>query len=564
MNKLEKKDFVLLIYFWILTALLIAFSVSCSALDRNGNIIWTGSRIIGTTLLSLGLGAICTALCSFILKWIKKHPQKLILTTEKITGKLPKWTWLPCLAIFAAWIPAFLAFYPGLCSYDAEGYFYQFVYDTYNNHHPIAYTLIVRIFYYLGEVLFDSYTIGVALFTLVQMLLLAFSMTVFIRTVYRACNRKWLLILLTALFGLHPMNACMSVTMTKDIYFAAGLLLAFSALFAKLFLEETGKLKWSNDFFLILGLVMVILFRSNGRYCILATLLIEIFCIIIFKTKRKTILRMFLSTIIAFVIGMLMVTMIDKATNAQEVDKREMFSLPAQQIARVVHFHKEELSDETMQQIETLIWPSSLYLYNQRTARFVKQDVISYEILHYPVKYLKLYLQLFKEYPGDYVNAFLGLYSGFLNPWDESHIRINEDFDGVLADDFHYIQTAFTVTDRFMIDNTPLSGTLHEVYRWYANNDIYMKIPIISLLLVPGVYLWVMLYSFGILVYQKKGICCIPCALVFSYFLTFFLGPTVQLRYIFPIMICTPGIVLFTLISMRREKNEIDNTNSLL
>lgn len=562
--RLKKRDFALLIYIGIITFLMAAFSVSCSMLDRHGNIVWTESLFKRTMVFSLVAGLVGAVICGFVMVWMKKKEVKMQFLQRNVTGKLPKWTWISVGAIFAAWFPAFLAFYPSLCSYDAEGYFFQLVYDAYNNHHPIAYTLLVEGFYYLGENLFGSYTMGIGLFTLVQMLFLAFSFGVFIRIVYRIYSQRWLFITLTALFALHPMNACMSVTMTKDIYFAAGMLLAFSALMAKFFLEETGKEKWKSDLCFVAGLVLVVMFRSNGRYCILAALCIEVLCLWIYKKKRKDVFRIFLGSLLAFVVGMLLVSAIDKATNAQEVDKREMFSLPAQQIARVVHFHEEELSEETMQQIETVIWPSSLYMYNRRTARFVKQDVISYEILHYPKKYLTLYLNLLEEYPGDYVNAFLGLYSGFLNPWDKSHIRINEDFNGVLEDGMHYIQTAFVVTDRFMVDNNPISDTLHKLYCWYSDNDIYMKIPVLSFLFVPGVYLWVMLYCFGILVYQKKGILSIPCALVFSYFLTFLLGPTVQLRYIFPIMICTPGIILFTLIKMRRDENEIDNTDPLL
>lgn len=562
--RLKKRDFALLIYIGIITSLMVAFSVSCSMLDRVGNIIWTDSLITRTAVLSLAAGILGAVVCGFAMVWMKKKDIKVQLLQRNVTGKLPKWTWISFGAIFVAWIPAFLAFYPSLCCYDAEGYFFQFVYDAYNNHHPIAYTLLVEAFYYFGQNVFGSYTVGIALFTLVQMLLLALSFAVFVRTVYRIYSQRWLFILLTALFALHPMNAYMSVTMTKDIYFAMGMLLAFSALMAKFFLEEQGREKWKSDLGLVIGLILVVVFRSNGRYCILAALFIEVVCLWIYKAKRKNVFRILLGTIVSFVLGMLLVGMIDKATNAQEVDKREMFSLPAQQIARVVHFHEDELSEETMQQIQTVIWPSSLYLYNQRTARFVKQDVISYEILHYPKKYLNLYLDLLGEYPGDYVNAFLGLYSGFLNPWDKSHIRINEGFNGVLEDGMHYIQTAFVVTDRFMVDNNPISDTLHKLYCWYSDNDIYMKIPVLSFLFVPGVYLWVMLYCFGILVYQKKGILSIPCALVFAYFMTFFLGPTVQLRYIFPIMICAPGIILFTLISMRRDEDEINNTDSLL
>ena len=564
MEKLKKRDYLLLIYIGIVTALMFAFSISCSALEKKGDIIWTPARVVILLGISLGIGALVAVIIGLVVSRSKRNGKNFQLEAEAVCLRLPKWTWVSCPVILGAWLPAYLAFYPSLCSYDSEGFFFQFVYEAFNNHHPIAYTLIVEFFYKLGDVLFGSYTVGIGIFTIVQMLLLALSMTIFIRTIYRAYGRKWLYITLTALFALHPMNAYMSVTMTKDIYFAMGMLLAFSSLILKLFFEEVPEMKWKNSFMLVAGLILIVVFRSNGRYCVLATLVVELVCLWVYRANIKKVFLIVVETLAGFLIGMLIVIALDKITNAQEVDKREMFSLPAQQIARVVHLHEEELSEETMQQIQTVIWPSSLYLYNRRTARYVKQDVISYEILHYPGKYAKLYWDLLKEYPGDYVNAFLGIYGGFLNPWDVSHVRINEDTEGMLPDNFHYIQTAFTVTDRFMVDSTPLSKPLHDLYNWYANHDIYLRIPGLSLLFVPGIYLWVMLYCFGVLVYQKKGICCIPCSLVFAYFLTFLLGPTVQLRYIFPIMVCAPGIILLTLIRVWRKKDEINHSDTLL
>ena len=271
MEKLKKKDYLLLIYVGIVTALLFAFSISCSALEAKGDIVWTSERVACITGISVGIGVLIAAIVGVVLSRIKKTGDRLQLKADKIAGRIPKWTWVSFPLIFLAWVPAFLAYYPSLCSYDSEGFFFQFVYDAYNNHHPIAYTLMVELFYNLGDALFGSYTVGIGLFTIVQMLFLALAVTVFIRTIYRAYSRKWMYITLTAVFALHPMNAYMSVTMTKDIYFTMGMLLAFSSLLLKLFFEEIPEMKWKNSLMLVLGLVLIVVFRSNGRYCILDT-----------------------------------------------------------------------------------------------------------------------------------------------------------------------------------------------------------------------------------------------------------------------------------------------------
>lgn len=556
LKRLNRRDTIFSVYFGIITALLVFFSISCGILEREGNIIWDGKHLMLICGISFACAVVAFFVSCLVISLIKRREEdskkgndgekKNLMAISDPQRKLPKWVWLGYVAIIGCWIPVFLAFYPGLCNYDAEGYFYQFVFGPYNNHHPICYTLIVRLFYYLGSNIFGSYYVGIAIFTAVQMLLLGISIFYFICTVYSFFPKKRLFIFLTVLFAIYPFNSYMSVTMTKDIFFAAGMICSFTA-FIRIMLKRDNTIKPEvHDFINIIGMIFIVLFRSNGRYCVLAMIFVELLFLIFNKTRRKTILKLLSITLIALVIGMFTVKVVDKITDAQQVDKREMLSVPGQQIARVVHFHEDELDEETMNAITTVIWPSSLYLYNQRTARFVKQDIISYEVKHYPKKYLKLYLDLLKEYPGDYVNAVMGMYSGFLSPFDTSHVLINED-DGVLEDGFHYIQTAFTVTDRFGISQQPISNFLYKLYTGYSNEDGYLKIPILAFLFVPGTFLWVWLYSFGILIYQKKNSMLLPFTIVFTYYLTFFLGPTVQLRYIFPIMLCTPGLILLTL-----------------
>ncbi len=60
---------------------------------------------------------------------------------------------------------------------------------------------------------------------------------------------------------------------------------------------------------------------------------------------------------------------------------------------------------------------------------------------------------------------------------------------------------------------------------------------------VPGVWFWFYLLLLARLVMKKRYRECIPLALIGGYFLTLFLGPTVQLRYIYPVMAAFPFVL---------------------
>lgn len=77
------------------------------------------------------------------------------------------------LCIIIAWIPIFLAFYPGIFSYDSSVQLNEFLNNQLSNNNPIIHTLIVGWFIKLGNTLFHSYSIGVVLYTAFQMIISA-------------------------------------------------------------------------------------------------------------------------------------------------------------------------------------------------------------------------------------------------------------------------------------------------------------------------------------------------------------------------------------------------------
>ena len=90
------------------------------------------------------------------------------------TGR-PAWQiWLcSTVLILLGWIPVFLAYYPSVFAYDAEGQLYQVLAHDYSTHHPLLHTLFLGAFFRLGGSLPGSYPAGLAIHSFVQMLLRA-------------------------------------------------------------------------------------------------------------------------------------------------------------------------------------------------------------------------------------------------------------------------------------------------------------------------------------------------------------------------------------------------------
>lgn len=543
-----KKERGLAIYFGIVSALMLIFIIPLEMLKKYKDIEWH----TGQVLIIVGAGLLFGALVLVATLLFFKNKEKLlkIKSRDRIHKPLPKHMWLVWPILSLCYLPIYLAYFPGNCCYDFLPQVGQLLYGPLNDHHPLIHTLILKFFMDLGKNHLGSMSAGFAVFCFLQMLFMAGILAICIIKTSIVTGRRSTLYILTGLFAFYPFNWYLSISITKDIPFSMGVLLFLTCILSIL-KSRKGQKKISDWVGLFLSGLLIMIFRNNGRYALLFFLGILFFVMIFGKAKRKLYFKLLVNTGLSFAIGMIIIVGVKKVTGAEGGDKREMFSVPLQQIARAVNYKYDELSPDFIEEVEKLIWPSSLYSYRPDISDPVKRDAISWEILHRPQNTLNTYLTLLKAYPSEYVNAYIELYAGFLNPLDQTHRYINDKGDGVPIG-LHYVQTVFydeAVEKGFW--QKPVSMGLHAAYEWYANNDIYIKVPILALLFVPGSFLWFYLYFAGLCVYRQKKYLLIPMALIMGYFITLFLGPTVQLRYIYPVMICVP-----VLISFFRIKNE--------
>jgi len=309
----------------------------------------------------------------------------------------------------------------------------------------------------------------------------------------------------------------------------------------------------------------MILFRNNGRYAMLVLLLFLVLTILFGKKQRRLWTRLFGYSIVGFCVGSLLVSALFRFTDARQGDKREMLSVPIQQMARCMVYHGGvgvmEADDNTMSEehkafVNDFIMNESYKNYRPDISDPVKKYTNTSVALNRAKEFVSTYLGLLVEYPGDYINAVLATNAGYLYPGDESHALINlNGRDKGLG----YIQT------RWVEHELNPSGIykaskwdwLHEKLENWADGNTYLQIPLLKYIFVPGTYFWLTILLTGIMVLHRKYRMLLPMSLVWAYYATLFLGPTVQLRYLYPIMIVLPFVALLSFVGKEEQGENV-------
>lgn len=530
-------------------------------LVKNGNIIWTISYTMKTVTLSIAGGAVGGIAVCRLMYWfvnnIYPHPKQPaktgVITAAKLQNVYAEVTPLQLftgslILIVLAWLPAYLAFYPGICAYDSYVQVGQIESGSFIDHHPIAHTLLIKGSMRLGEMIAGNVNTGMGLYTFLQLLFLGAVFAWCITFLKRHGLGLTGLLLVQIICMFYPFHWYMSISVTKDIIFTGFFLLQLLSL-SELMLWE--KCKKSSALLFFVGTVGMILFRTNGQYAFMV-LLLFVALAAIFGKEHKRWGKLFLLALFGFLSGILVLNLLFRVTDAEQGDRREMLSMPIQQLARAMVYHgginvlpedDNTLTESEKALIKDFILDEAYRDYDPHISDPVKRHTNTY-VARYRIKeFILTYLNLLAKYPGDFLNAVLETNAGYLYPGDTSHAFINVSEQKI---GLGYVQTRWeevTLNDAGIYKDSKFPG-LHALLERWADQNAYLKIPVLRYLFMPGIWLWLYLLLFGFLCVIRKGRLCLPLTLVLGYYLTLFLGPTVQLRYIYPIMAAYPFILL--------------------
>ena len=536
-----------------------------------GNIFWTGKYILGILFFALIVGGgIGSLLCLFL---YKMYEGKLAGFRDKAVNFQPKLKYELGLSklkprqvftgsavlVLLSLLPIYLAYYPGICAYDTLIQLEQILKVNYIDHHPILHTLLLKWFLDIGNALGNA-TIGIGIYMALQALVVACAFAYGVTALHHFKIANWVLVVVQLFFMLYPFHWYMSVTTTKDTLFTAFFLVQMVSLYGLLL--EHDKCGWRNLFvgMYMLGTVGMILFRNNGKYAMLVLLGILFLAILFGKKNRKLWLRIGAISLVLFLLGNLILSGLFRATNAVQGDKREMLSMPIQQLARTMVYHgglgMEESDDNTLTaEDKALINEFILYEkyrdYRPEISDPVKSFTNTYVVRYKAKEFISTYLSLLVRYPGDYINAVLAVNAGFLSPGDVSHATINQ-ISGQPG--LGYVQTRWVdeeMAEQGIYRNSKWVSLREGLEKW-ADENGYLKLPVLKYLFVPGTVLWAYLLLLGICLLKRAYNRLIPLSLVLGYFGTLILGPTVQLRYSYPLMVVLP---LVWILSVKVKRN---------
>ena len=191
---------------------------------------------------------------------------KKIIASKPLTNRLFFKTWFWQSVILISWLPCFLAYFPGIYSYDGEPQLIQYTTGKLDNHHPILHTLILGECYDLGQ-WFKANGInidGLAFYTVIQVLLLSFALAYVLEFLVNKKVGSIFVILSAMYICLFPTMPLMAISSTKDTFYTA-----FFILFITKFLRITETQRKSEYISLFVFSAGCMFFRRNGYYVII-------------------------------------------------------------------------------------------------------------------------------------------------------------------------------------------------------------------------------------------------------------------------------------------------------
>ena len=252
------------------------------------------------------------------------------------------------------WLPYLIIYFPGFVFSDTLSSIYQAMdLAPLNNHHPVLYTMFIRLCFKLGNIIGDN-TTGCAIYCVLQMFYMAYGisyMACWIETKFKVNQAIGIIIVIV--YGFSSYIGQLSIAMWKDPIFSVTVMLLSIVIYDILMQGKPLK------YFAAFGLILLMEFsRNNGVYIAISLLMADFVIILIVKNRKKAMVNIFIICFIAILIELLVTGVIyEKMDIGQE--KVEAYGVFLNQMARVVVYNGD-LSEDNLLYMNELM-PLELY-----------------------------------------------------------------------------------------------------------------------------------------------------------------------------------------------------------
>ena len=470
----------------------------------------------------------------------------LLLAVYKVFDKVKKTTdeeklingWkiyvISLLCLLGLYAINFLAVYPGLFVFDASWQYWMWTGNEISEHHPVIHTVVLG---YIVDTIYQSrgaINHGVAVYTIFQIVISALCISYFIKFVYSKLKNKMVLVMQVLFFGLYPPIVLQVMSATKDTWFFVCMLVVIALTIELIENYETFSKSVLKVFLWILFVTGIIIFRNNCIYAI------PFFAVALLKVVKGK--KIFISGMLACVVGVLLLykLIFVPAFVTVEIDGREMYSVPAQQMMRIYNNDKADISKEEREMVDRLFIKDESEYYHPKIADLAKGNL---DMMYYKANSAqinKLYITLMAKNFKMAIESFLENTCGFWYPGCELTLYK----DGTKG---------YWVVDCYdPVVSNPKIKFIYDFYKLFEDSNFVTKNPITSLLFSPGVffYLFVIMFAYAI---DRKMMVYLPVfVLLFALWLTYLLGPVALVRYVIWLF----GIVpLYFVMVYEKEEN---------
>jgi hypothetical protein len=442
------------------------------------------------------------------------------LNVNSASTKILPWIFTGIL-LFVIWLPAFFAVYPGLFSYDIAGQLPQALYDEvpYNTHHALLHTLLCGKIITYGYGKTGNICVGIAMYSVFQMIFCVIFFTYFIRHIYTHTGLKVLTVAAFLYYAFSPLLVMYALSTTKDVICCTLLMYAVAELYEMIKSPENNKSDAVKHVALFAALVLMCCFRKNG---ILALIIFTLFIIFMMKGKQKQIIkRLFPLMLSAIVMYFAVNGILVFALKAEKGSMVEALSVPIQQIARVVSERgMEAFEDPDREELEKLTDEETWDSYNPFISDNVK-NCINEECLNgNKIKYFKIWFKYLIKYPKIYINSFL---DNTYQAWYPFTIITDNPYT---AEGYYY-----NMNMRLDVERKSYIPWLLNFYEKFTTEFPVRKIPFVRMLFSTGFMLWTALTVFVYGLWSQRYEIVFPMLLVLSFCITSILGPIMLVRY---------------------------------
>ena len=222
----------------------------------------------------------------------------------------------------------------------------------------------------------------------------------------------------------------------------------------------------------------------------------------------------------------------------------EMYSIPAQQMARIYKY-EDNLSEEYKTKIEKYISADNIeQIYDPLLSDPIKAKLNENAINNEKIEFLKFIIELAIKYPATTFESFTCTTYRFFYLDNEIARGI-----GKYKEQSRYVVDNLLPAEMNVNSNKNSIKIIESIDELIYKNDM----PIVSVLYASGVYISIFIMCIGYLIYSKKykySLAFMPVLLVL---LTQMAGPVVDQRYTYSIFTCFP-ILLGMTIYIAKEK----------